>query len=444
MKSSRLQLSVVFVLLLALPAGLPSSLGAEAAAAAPGAPSREPPPPSSAAVVRLAYLALVKDSIVPAQPRVIATAALDTVASIVPEQVPALPAWFGANPERDAAWLMERVTNLQPAWPVIDAMVRSADTAHVGFRSPERSQGFAALGRGEPLSSPGFNLYPLADGRFVVFDLVNGASAHASGLRAGDVLLRLDGKRAVVADVFLLHALPAGTEVTLAIERANRSETITLRLKQAEVSPVESRRLDDGTGYIFIRRFSRSTNPARDTAALVRRAIAEFAAQDARAVIVDLRSTLGGVGEVAIASACCDADVIYSIQKPLSAPAQPTKRQGERLWPDRPIVVLVNQHTVSAPEGLALALRELTHATIIGQTTRGGLTEFSGVPLAPGYTMTIPTGAVRGPLTGTTPHGYAIVPDLVVANPGIDDLLRGRDGQLDAARAALPRISTVR
>lgn len=120
-------------------------------------------------------------------------------------------------------------------------------------------------------------------------------------------------------------------------------------------------------GYLFVRWFSRSDDATRDTAALARRAIARFAEQGAHGLIIDLRSTLGGAGEVQFASALCDAEVIYSIQKPLSAPPQPAKRDGARVWSDRPIVVLLNEQSVSAPEDLALALRELTHAKIIGQ-----------------------------------------------------------------------------
>jgi C-terminal processing protease CtpA/Prc len=429
-------IALFFTLVMSVPQHAQTS---EANVTTPKTPASETAIPTSSALMRAAYLALVKDSIVPARPQVIAEAAFDAIKSIAPERVLPLPSWFGTDPERDATWLAERVVDFPDSWSVIDAMVRSADNAHVGFGTPQRRQGMAALGHGEPLSSPGFNVYPLANGRFVVFDIVNGASAHASGLRPGDVLLSVNGKRAVAADVFLLTMLPAGTEVPLTIERENRTETLTLGLIKAEVSPVESRLLDDGLGYIFIRWFSRSTNPDRDTAALARQAIAGFVEKGARGLILDLRSTLGGMGDVPLASALSDGEIIYSIQKPLSAPAKPVKRQGQRAWSGGPIVILVNQNTVSAPEALALALRELTHAKIIGQTSRGGLTEFSILPLAAGYGITIPTGVVLGPVTGAVPPTYALKPDLEIANPSTDDLQHGRDSQLDAARAAIPR-----
>ncbi len=393
--------------------------------------------PTSAELMRTVYLGLVRESIAPADPRVVASAALAKLAALAPGRMRPLPAEFGTDSGRDADWLAQRVADLPTLWPVLDAMARAAAMAHVGLASPQRRQGIGALMAGKPRATPGFNLYPLADGRLIVFDVIAGASAELSGLRAGDVLRRIDGEPATRVDVFLLNALPIGVELKLDIERAGRSATLLLRLVQADVAPVESRLLDDGIGYVFVRWFANPDDATRNTAALARRAFIALAAPETRGLIIDLRSALGGSGEVAMASALCDGDVMYSIQQPLSAPARAVRREGERIWPDRPIIVLVNEHLVSAGEALALSLRELAHARIVGRTTGGGLTEMSFLPLADGYALTIPSGVVLGPISGQDQPGHAIKPDIEVPNPGIEELLSGRDRQLDAARAAL-------
>lgn len=422
-------------LIAAIPVFAPSAEAADSSSPALIAPASDRPAPTVSELVRIGYLALVKRSIVPANPRVIAAAALKAGAALVPRHVRTLPSGFGADAERDAEWLAECKVDLPSAWPVLDAMARAAATAHVGLGTPQKRLGIGALMKGQPLSAPGFNLYPLADGRFVVFDVIPGASAEASGLRSGDVISRINGEPPTALDSFLIHILPAGSEVVLDFERAGRPATLVLRLRATEVPSLESRLLADGAGYVFIRWFARSGEAQLDTAALARQAFIALAAQGARGLIVDLRSSLGGSGEVKIASALCDGEIIYSTKGPLSAPAQPVKREGERCWPERPIVVLVNELTVSSGEALALTLRELGHAKIIGRTSAGGLTEMSFVPLAEGYSMTIPTGVVLGPVTGEVPSGFAIKPDLDLANPSIDELLRGHDGQLAAARA---------
>ncbi len=417
----------------------PKAAAAEPAVSPAVLPPAAMPRLSSPQLLHTAYLALVKQSIVPAAPRVVAAAALAAIAATAPERALPLPAGFGADAERDAAWLAECVRELPPPWAAIDAMVRATGTAHVGFATPERRKGMGARITGQPLSAPGFNFYPLADGRLVVFDVVKGASADASGLRLGDVLRGINGVPAIRLDHMLMHALPAGSELRLDLERENRPLAITLRLVQAEVSPVESRLLEEGIAYVQIRWFARSADAERDTASLARRAITALAAQGARGLILDLRSALGGAGEVSIISALCDSDVAYLIQQPVTAPARPVKREGARIWPDQPIVILVNEHTVSAGEALALAVRELAHAKIAGQTTAGGLTEFSFIPLADGHALTVPTGVVLGPVTGNDQPGHAVKPDIEVAGSEIAELMSGRDRQLAAALTALGR-----
>lgn len=397
--------------------------------------------PTSAELMKTAYLALVKESIVPADPRVVASAALAAIAVLAPDHAPALPAGFGADTERDAAWLGERVADLPAPWPVFGAMARATCTAHVGLLTPKVGMAMRGLVSGKPVSAHGFSVYPLADGRFVVFEVLKGASADASGLRVGDVLLRIDGERVTrqVPMLMPLVTLHAGSELPLEIERAGAPATVVFRAIKADVSPVESRLLDDGIAYVRLRWFARSEDAEHDTAALARRALTALAAQGARGLIIDLRSALGGMGDVSLASALCDGDVIYSIKQPLSEPARPVKREGERCWPDRPIVVLQNEQTISAGEALTLSLRELAHAKVVGRPSAGGLTEGTFARLAEGYAFMIPNGTVLGPVTGAVPAGYSVKPDIDVPNPTIEELLSGRDRQLDAARAALPR-----
>lgn len=404
------------------------------AEASPPVAAEAPTQPGSAKVVRTAYLAFVQESIVPADARAVGAAALGILAS-GPDV--ALPGSFGRDATADADWLAAQAGGWASPWPVVDAMARAAGIVHLALVTPARRQGMRALGTGEPLSSPGFNLYALPDGRLVVCDVVAGASAETSGLRPGDVLEEVNGRRAVRADPLFITTLPAGTDVTLKISRGDGPATVGLHLIKADVSPVEGRLLDDGNAYVRVRWFARSANPAHDTAALFRRELQALLDRGARGLVLDLRSALGGSGEVNMASALCDGEIIYAIRKPLTAPARPVPRDGARLWPDRPIAILQNRNTTSAGEALTLALRELGHATVVGETSGGGLTEFDFVPLAEGHGVIIPRGVVLGPVSGQCPADYAIKPDVEVSNPGIDELLAGRDRQLEAARAAL-------
>lgn len=390
-------------------------------------------PPSSQSIGN-AYLAFVQTSIVPADARKLGEAALRAFS---PGQNVALPATFGRDAKTDADWLSAQAGGLTEPWPVVDAMARAAGIVHMALITPARRQGMRAFSTGEPLSSPGFNVYPLAGGHLVVCDVVPGASAATSGLRAGDVLEEVSGRPAIAGDPFFINMLPAGTDVPLRIRRGQESTNLVLHLNASEVSSVESRLLEDRNGYVRVRWYVRSTNPARDTPALFRRRVQELIDQGARGLVLDLRSSIGGSGEVAMASALCDGEIIYSIRKPMDAPARPSSREGARIWPQLPIAVLQNSCTTSAGEAFALALRELGGATVVGETSGGGLTEFNFIPLGDGAGVIVPQGVVLGPVSGQCPPGYVIQPDIRVANPTIAEISAGQDPQLDAARAVL-------
>jgi carboxyl-terminal processing protease len=394
------------------------------------------PPPSDdvRTPLRTAYLTLVQDTLVPADPRTIASAALELMSPAT-----ALPAGFGADTKSDAAWLSAQSGSISEPWSVINAMARAAATAHVGLVTPDLRRGMRALGSGRPLATPGFSVHRLKDGRTVVSDVAQGGSAGQSGLRIGDVLTRIGGERVgrQTTVVMPLLSRTAGDRVPLEIEREREPLQIELRLIDASQTSVDTRLLDGRLAYVRIRWFSQSDDPTRDTASLARAAFKLFAEQGARGLVLDLRSALGGVGEVAVASALADGDIMYFLQQPMTKPPEPVRRAGARVWPERPVVVLVNEQTVSAGEALALSLRELMHCLIVGQTTAGGLTEFSPVKLSADYALIVPTGLVLGPVSRADQLGHRIRPDVEVPNAGIDDLLLGRDRQLQAARSAL-------
>lgn len=392
------------------------------------------PDRATSAPLRTAYLALARDSLVPADPKTLATAALESLSPGT-----ALPASFGADPRRDADWLSAQAGAVLSPWDAINAMARAAGIAHVGFVTPQLRRGMRALAGGRPLATPGFSVHRLSDGRMVVGEIVAGGSAQRSGLRVGDVLNRIGGERVARQATLLmpLVAREAGDLVPLEIERDREPLHIEMRMLDVGQTSVDSRLLDDGLGYVRIRWFSRSDDPLRDTASLASAAFKSLAEQGARGLVLDLRSALGGSGEVNVASALADGDTIYHVQQPMSKPPAAVGRVGARVWSGRPVVVVVNEQTVSAGEALALALRELIQATIVGQTTAGGLTEFAPVKLSDEYALIVPTGVVLGPISRADPPGHAVRPDVESPNPTIDDLIRGHDPQLQAARSAI-------
>lgn len=223
--------------------------------------------------------------------------------------------------------------------------------------------------------------------------------------------------------------------------------------------PLETvhRRLEGDVGYLRVGSFVASDAQAWAAAtpderpALIeplvagyRQAFAELA--DTRALILDLRGNRGGTDLAAmeVARPLLPPDAIYfQLQARLDdgswsqVSAHPLAPGPDVPRYDRPLVVLIDEGTFSAADNLAACLRDnLPSARFVGRPTGGG----TGAPRAidlprTGAEVYFCTQRVRGP-SGELTEGRGVVPDVAV-RWSRDDLLSGRDPDLDAALSLL-------
>lgn len=95
------------------------------------------------------------------------------------------------------------------------------------------------------------------------------------------------------------------------------------------------------------------------------------------------------------------------------------------------IVVLVNEHAVSAGEMITAFTAENKLATIVGTETAGRLLGGSGFKVGHGYLVILPKAAFYA-WQGKSYEGHGIPPDVPVPW-SVDATLQGRDAQLEKA-----------
>ncbi|GHA43258.1 MULTISPECIES: S41 family peptidase [Streptomyces] len=259
-----------------------------------------------------------------------------------------------------------------------------------------------------------------ADGGIEVTRVQSGSPAADAGIRAGDRLRSVDGKKVdgwpVTEVVARLRgdALrgdsddgPAGTTVTLGLERGTRAWTETLHRARLSTDSVTVRRLSGGVTVLRIAAFTKGSADA------VREAL-RAAPGDGRTVL-DLRGNSGGLVTEAVdtASAFLDGGLVATYDVDGAQRALHAASGGDTT---RPLVVLVDGGTMSAAELLTGALQDRGRAVVIGSRTFGKGSIQMPTELPDGSVAELTVGHYRTP-SGRTVDGRGLTPDLE-AGPG--------------------------
>ncbi|MEU3343455.1 S41 family peptidase [Streptomyces sp. NPDC006700] len=261
------------------------------------------------------------------------------------------------------------------------------------------------------------------DGRVEVARVQAGSPAAAAGIRRGDRLRSVDGERTdglPVTDVVALlrgdaEDSPAGTPVTLGLQRGKHVWSRTLRRARLSTDPVTVRRPADGVTVIRIAAFSKGVGDKVRTA--VRRAPA------GGGIVLDLRGNSGGLVTEAVttASAFLDGGLVATYDVDGDQRALHAGSGGDTT---RALVVLVDGGTMSAAELLTGALQDRGRAVVVGSRTFGKGSVQMPSRLPDGSVAELTVGHYRTP-GGHTVDGHGITPDL------------------DAGQDALRRAETV-
>lgn len=98
---------------------------------------------------------------------------------------------------------------------------------------------------------------------------------------------------------------------------------------------------------------------------------------------------------------------------------------------NKPIVVLTDRYTISAGERTVMALRELPHVTVIGDTTNGAHGTMIGRETANGWFYSLVPQKVELP-DGRSLEGIGLPPDIIVENE-LTEISTGTDKVLETA-----------
>ncbi|WP_041445018.1 S41 family peptidase [Thermus thermophilus] len=242
--------------------------------------------------------------------------------------------------------------------------------------------------------------------------VMKGLPAQRAGLRAGDVILEVDGEdvtKLPLLDIVAKIRGREGTKVTLKVRREGVPTPLVFELirERVEIVSVSSARIGD-VGYMALETFANFKVEDQ-----LKQAIEELKAQGIKKLIFDLRDNGGGLLDqgCAVASAFLkEGPIVYTRTKNLTRVW--CEATGRTLW-DGPMVVLVNGNSASASEIVAGALQDYGRAKVIGEKTFGKGVGQTSYTLANGGELTLVTFEWLTPKRRAI-NKEGITPDIVV------------------------------
>ena len=254
----------------------------------------------------------------------------------------------------------------------IDAMVESLDP-YTNYISESEIEGFRLMTEGRYMGLGAD--FARVDEDVVLVEVHAESPAVKAGLKAGDVLLAVDGTDVAGKGIeqvnTFLKGFP-GTDVELKVDRPGAGEqTLVVTRDEVKLPNVPySGVIRDGVAYVALTTFT------RDAGKNVQNALSSVKADNPglKGIVLDLRSNGGGL--------LTEAVEVTNVFVPKGERVVTTKgrvKEWDRSFktlrnpgfPDLPVAVLINGRSASASEIVAGAIQDLDRGVLVGQRSFG-------------------------------------------------------------------------
>ena len=250
----------------------------------------------------------------------------------------------------------------------------------------------------------------------IINHIMDNSPAQAANFIAGDTIVSVNGENAAAKDIDkLIASIESGKvkKVQLTVKRNNQLITKELSAKDIPIKTMNYKITKDNIGIITLSNIlgNKSINDfksiLKDT-------------NNTKGLIIDLRNNYGGIfiNALQMANYMLDVDKIVSIESRVNRRYQ-IYSADEKIFTNKPIVILINKKTASAAEILAGTLKDNLNAILIGENSFGKNTIQQIIPLANKTGLIITTDKYLLP-SGDDIYKKGLKPEIEIQNTNKD------------------------
>lgn len=317
----------------------------------------------------------------------------------------------------DAVWEVVRreylksdsINDEEVAYRALEAMLDALDDPYTTFLRPARASDFQGQIKG---SFTGIGAHVIEkEGLVTIVSPITGSPAEKAGLKAGDIILLVDGKNLeglTLEQAISLIRGERGTVVKLHIRRSGNEMDINVTRDLITVPEIDVQ-WHGSVAVLKLVQFGETTDTE------IRSVAIKILEKQPTGLILDLRNNGGGLLTAAeeVASIFLPLGTSYAMVKSKLRERSEDTQSPAVLPASLKVVVLVNEASASASEIVAGALQDLKRATIVGTKTFGKGTVQSVITFTTGEALKVTTAEWHTPL-GRSIEETGVVPDVIV------------------------------
>ena len=258
----------------------------------------------------------------------------------------------------------------------------------------------------------------MRNGVLTVISPIDDTPAYKVGLKAGDIILKINDKATIDMSldeaVNLMRGKP-GTKITLTIVRKNKKPfTVTITRGVIKIKSVKAKNLENFQEIKYIRISSFDKNVVKN----LKKVLKNLEKENKKGIIIDLRNNPGGLlsQSVEMLDLFIDKGILVSQKGRVKSENKIYYATNKEIYKHIPIVVLVNEGSASASEIVSGGLQDHKRAVIIGEKTFGKGSVQAILPINKDEAIRLTIAKYYLP-SGRTIQAKGITPDIIV-HPG--------------------------